>query len=315
VLAAGWNRDIPTTETYQNGSTFIEGRAKPLFGEVDHTVTTWHIVGPDFFRSLGVPIRLGREFTLRDEPSAPDVAVVNEEFARRLFPTGESPIGHRFQIGLDRFTTPITIVGVVGNTRQLSKLAGPELFLPYLQHLRLASRLYLTMRVQGATAPLVDALRREVSAMPEVVVRFTSMKEEVTASVAAARFRTITLVVFAGISLALTLAGLYGVISYIIAARAREIGLRMALGARVTDVIEQFLMRGLRLTALGLSIGLAAAFVLRKVVAAFLFEIPASDWPSYVGTASLLVCGSLLACLVPAWRASRMDPAMVLRDE
>jgi ABC-type antimicrobial peptide transport system permease subunit len=121
--------------------------------------------------------------------------------------------------------------------------------------------------------------------------------------------------VFAGISLALTLAGLYGVISYIIAARAREIGLRMALGARVADVIEQFLMCGLRLTALGLSIGLAAAFVLRKVVAAFLFEIPAADWPSYVGTASLLVCGSLLACLVPAWCASRTDPAIVLRDE
>jgi predicted permease len=204
VLAAGWNRDIPTTETNQNGSTFIEGRAKPLPGEVDHTVTTWHIVGPEFFRSLGVPIRLGREFTLRDGRSAPDVAVVNEEFARRLFP-GESPIGHRFQIGLDRrFTTPITIVGVVGNTRQLSKPAGPELFVPYLQHLQLAGRMYLTVRVQGSTAPLVDALRREAAAMPEAVVRFTSMKQEVTASAAAARFRTVTLVVFAGISLALT---------------------------------------------------------------------------------------------------------------
>src|SRR5260370_23561172 len=128
VLAAGWNRDIPTSETNQNGSTLIEGRAKPLPGEVDQTVTTWHIVGPEFFRSLGVPIRLGREFTLRDERSAPDVAIVNEEFARRLFPTGESPLRHMLQIVLDR-SAPITIVGVVGNTLQLSNPAVPELLL------------------------------------------------------------------------------------------------------------------------------------------------------------------------------------------
>jgi putative ABC transport system permease protein len=313
VIAAGWNRDIPTHETNQNGYVDIEGRAPAPPGEQRRTSPTWHVVGPGFFHTLGVPVRLGREFTLRDERSAPDVAVVNEAFANELFP-GENPIGRRFRIGLDR-SSPITIVGVVGNMRQLAKTAGPELFLPYLQHLGSSGQLYLTVRTQGATAPLIDALRKEAASMPEAVVRFTSMKEAVSETAAGARFRTVTLVMFAGISLALTLAGLYGVISYIIAARSREIGLRMALGARIADVLGQFLSRGLRLTGFGLLIGLTAAFVLRKVVAAFLFEIPPSDWLSYLGTAAVLVGGSLLACLVPAWRASRTDPAVVLRDE
>jgi putative ABC transport system permease protein len=312
VLAAGWNRDLPAHETFQNGSVEIEGRAPAPPG--GRTNATWHIVGPGFFHTLGVPVLLGREFTVRDEQSVPDVAVVNEAFASEFFPGGENPIGHRFKIGLGR-SAPTAIIGVVGNTRQLAKSAGPELFLPYLQHLGASGQLYLTVRSQGATAPLIDALRKEAASMPEAVVRFTSMKEAVSETAAGARFRTVTLVVFAGISLALTLAGLYGVISYIIAARSREIGLRMALGARIADVLGQFLFRGLRLTALGLSIGLAGAFVLRKVVAAFLFEIPASDWAAYVGTAAVLVSGSLLACFVPAWRASRTDPAVVLRED
>lgn len=314
VIAAGWNRDLPAHETFQNGTVDIEGRAPTLPGEHGRNNATWHIVGPGLFHTLGVPVRLGREFTPRDERSAPDVAVVNEAFVNQFFPGGENPIGHRFRIGLDRMA-PISIVGVVANTRQLAKAAGPELFLPYPQHLGASGRLYLTVRVQGATAPLIDALRKEAASMPEAVVRFSSMKEAVSETAAAARFRTVTLVVFAGISLALTLAGLYGVISYIIAARSREIGLRMALGARIADVLKQFLSRGLRLTCVGLLIGLAAAFVLRKVVAAFLFEIPDSDWLSYAGTAAALVGGSLLACFVPAWRASRTDPAVVLRDE
>jgi putative ABC transport system permease protein len=314
VIAAGWNRDLPTHETNQNGYVDIEGRAPAPAGEQRRSSPTWHIVGPGFFHTLGVPVRLGREFTLRDERSAPDVAVVNEAFANEFFPGGENPIGRRFKIGLDR-SDLITIVGVVGNMRQLARAAGPELFLPYLQHLGSSGQLYLTVRAQGAAAPLIDALRKEAASMPEAIVRFSSMKEAVAETASAARFRTITLVVFAGISLALTLAGLYGVISYIIAARSKEIGLRMALGARVADVLGQFLSRGLRLTGVGLLIGLAAAFALRRVVASFLFEIPDSDWLSYAGTAAVLIGGSLLACLVPAWRASRMDPAVVLRVE
>ena len=151
--------------------------------------------------------------------------------------------------------------------------------------------------------------------MPEAVIRFTNMQDVVAESVAPARFRTVLLGLFSAIALALALAGLYAVCSYVVEARTREIGLRMALGARASAVVRQFLGQALRLTSVGLAIGILAAYAMRTLLASFLFETPASDWLSYAGTALLLALGAGAASIVPAWRASRTDPAVVLREE
>jgi putative ABC transport system permease protein len=315
VVAAAWNRDLPAHASGQSGSVKIDGHAALPPSELGRLYAEWHLAGPGFFKTLGVPIRMGREFTMQDNASAPDVAIVNAALVRTMFAPGEDPIGRKFRIGLDR-RDPITIVGVVNDIRELAEPAGPQLYLPYLQHLSSARQLYLTIRANGPAAPLIDTLRRRAAdLMPEAVVRFTTMQNSVAESVAPARFRTVLLALFSGMALILALTGLYAVCSYAVQARTREIGLRMALGARASEVVRQFIVQGLRLTAVGLVAGIAAAFALRQVLASFLFATPASDWLSYLGSAMLLIAGSLAASFVPAWRASRTDPAIVLREE
>jgi predicted permease len=315
VSTAAWHDDLPTQDPGQWGWVIFAGRPKLAPSESARLNADWHLVGPTYFHTLGVPVLSGRDFTPQDNRAAPDVAIVNAAFVRTFFPNGENPLGARFQIGLDR-SDPITIVGVTGDVRQLAQPAGPQLFLPYLQHLKRSDRLYLTLRAQGPVAPLLDALRKSgAGLMPEAVVRFTNMREVVAESVAPARFRTILLAMFSAIALALALTGLYAVCSFLVQTRTREIGLRMALGADAPAVVRQFIGHALRLTAVGLAIGIAAAFAMRTVIAAFLFETPASDWFSYVGSALILAVGSVLASLLPAWRASRTDPAVVLREE
>jgi len=211
---------------------------------------------------------------------------------------------------------PIAIAGVAGDVRELSQEAKPQLFLPYLQHMGSARRLYLTVRTRGTAAAPVAALRASATrAMPEAVLRFTNMGAVIAESVAPARFRGAILTLFSGIALALALIGLYAVCSYTVQARTREIGLRMALGARGGAVVRQFMGQALRLTAAGLIIGLAAALGLRRVLASFLFETPSTDAWSYIGTVLVVIAGAFAASLIPAWRASRTDPAIVLRDE
>jgi len=315
VTAAAWHDDLPARPPGRWGWVIIAGRPKPGPSEISKLTADWHLAGPGYFHTLGVPVTSGREFTPQDNRSATDVAMVNASFVKAFFPSGENPLGARFQIGMDR-RDEITIVGVTGDVRELSQPAGPQLFVPYPQHPRLSGQLYLTMRAQGPVAPLVDALRKTAaSSMPEAVVRFTNMQEVVAESVAPARFRTVLLAMFSATALALALTGLYAVCSFLVQTRAREIGLRMALGADASAVVRQFLGHALRLTAIGLVLGIAAAFAMRTVLASFLFETPASDWFSYVGSALVLALGSVLASLVPAWRASRTDPAVVLREE
>jgi putative ABC transport system permease protein len=315
VSAGAWHDDLPAQDPGQWGWVIFAGRPKLAPSESARLNADWHLAGPTYFHTLGVPLLSGRDFTPQDNRAAPDVAIVNAAFVRTFFPNGENPLGARFQIGLDRID-PITIVGVTGDVRQLAQPAGPQLFLPYAQHLKRSDPLYLTLRAQGPAAPLVDALRRSAAGlMPEAVVRFTNMRDVVAETVAPARFRTILLAMFSAIALALALTGLYAVCSFLVQTRMREIGLRMALGADASAVVRQFIGHALRLTAVGLVIGIAAAFAMRTVVASFLFETPASDWFSYAGSALVLALGSVLASLLPAWRASRTDPAVVLREE
>ncbi|HEY6390287.1 MAG TPA: ABC transporter permease [Bryobacteraceae bacterium] len=315
VSAAAWHDDLPAQAAGRWGWVLFEGRPKLAPSESARLNADWHIAGPGYFHTLGVPVLAGREFTPQDNRAAPEVAIVNAAFVRTFFPNGENPLGARFHIGLDR-GDPTTIVGVTGDVRQLAQPAGPQLFLPYLQYLKWSGQLYLTVRAQGPAAPLLDALRKSASGlMPEAVVRFTNMQDAVAESVAPARFRTILLAMFSAIALALALTGLYAVCSFLVQTRTREIGLRMALGAGASAVVRQFIGHALRLTAVGLVIGIAGAFALRTVVASFLFETPASDWFSYAGSALVLALGSVLASLLPAWRASRTDPAVVLREE
>ncbi len=314
VAAAAWNRDLPAHDTLQAGAVVLDGHPMPSGSEMDKLYATWHMAGPDFFQTLGVPLLMGRTFTPQDTRSGPDVAVVNSEFVNKFLP-GENPIGRKFRIGLDRID-PITIVGVVGSIRQLAAPAGPELYLPYLQHLQRVSTMYLTIRSTGNPAPLIDALRTNAAnLMPEAAVKFTTMQEAIAETVSPARFRTLALTIFAGIALLLAMAGLYAVCSYAVQSRVREIGLRMAMGAAAGTVVRQFVASALRLTAIGLAIGIIVAFASRNVLASFLYDLPPSDWLSYAVTAAAVALGAAAASSIPAWRASRTDPAVVLRQE
>ena len=315
VVDAAWHRDVAATESGQDGAAILEGRPMPAASELNRYYAEWHLAGPGFFQTIHVPVRVGREFTAQDTRSAPDVAVVNEAFVKTFFAEGENPLGRRFRIGLSRMD-PITIVGVVGDVRQLARPAGPQLYVPYVQHLRWAGTMFLTVRTQGPTGPLIDTLRRSAaSTMPEAVVRFTTMKEAVGESIGPARFRTVVLGLFSTIALILSLTGLYAVCAYLVQSRTREIGLRMALGAQGSTIVGQFIGKAIKLTGIGVVLGMALAFAMRNVLSAFLFEIPSSDWLSYAGTAALLTVGAIMASFVPAWRASRTDPAVVLREE
>lgn len=316
VTSAAWNRDLPATESGQWGTVFLEGRPKPAPSEFVRFSAEWHLAGPDFFRTIGAPILLGRDLSPADSGSAPEVALVNAAFLRLFFPNGEDPIGHRFQIGLDREMKPITIVGVAGDIRTLAQPARPQLYLPYLQHLSASGQLYLTVRSSGPPAPLIDALRRSAAAsMPEAVVHFTTMKGAVAETVAPWRFRALVLAFFSAIALVLALTGLYAVCSYAAQARTREIGVRMALGARSSAVLWQLVTQALRWTLVGEAIGIVAAFFLGKSLASSGISISSADWLTCLGTCLLLAAGSVAASLTPAWRASRVDPSVVLREE
>jgi len=315
VAGAAWNRDVPVREAGQAGAVMIEGRPKPAPSELDRLYANWHVIGPEYFRTLGVALYQGRDFSDGDGVSAPQVAIVNASFVRFFFPDGRSALGQRFFIGLDS-AKPITIVGVVADTRPLTAAIMPELYLPFRQHLGMAGRIQLTMRVAGEAGPVVAALRQFASQRePAAALQFATMNEELANSIAAPRFRTQALILFAGIALSLALIGMYGVISYVTQARTREVGLRMALGAQPSDVLRQFLGQGALWSAAGLALGLTGAVLLRGVLAEFLYEVPASDGPTYAGAAALLLASALGACFVPAWRATRQDPAQVLRQE
>jgi putative ABC transport system permease protein len=294
----------------------IEGQPLP---PGQHPSSAYRTVSLDYFRAMGIRLVKGRDFNEHDGYNAPAVIIINEAYAERFF-SGEDPIGKRIRPGMSVETGKKPwreVVGVVGNVRYrgLSKDFTPEYYVPESQ-MPLDS---MTLVVKTASDPhgIVSAVREEVRNMDKDLPLYNiqTMDEYLSAAVAQPRLITLLLVIFAGLALLLTAIGLYGVMSYSVAQRTHEIGIRMALGARPADVLRLVVGQGMMLAGLGVGIGLVVALLATKVMASLLFGIGAKDPLTFVAIALIIAGVALAACFVPARRATKVDPMVALRYE
>ena len=319
VIAVGATDELPLTMGTHTSTFSIEGRA-PIDESDQSLAVQDSLATADYFRAMGIPLIKGRAFSATDDGSATPVALINQSFARRFFPN-ENPIGQHLRF--ESKSPWITIVGIVGDVRGfgLDKEAKSEIFLPYQQESFLSynpwAHMHLVVRTTGdpnAIAAAALASVREIDKdLPSPQAR--TMETVLAASIAERRSNMLLLGVFAVIALILTGVGIYGVISYSVTQRTQEIGIRMALGAQSRDVITLVMRNGMRLVLMGIVIGLAGSFALTRWMASLLFEISATDFLTFMVTASLLTAIALLACWVPARRATKVDPLIALKYE
>jgi predicted permease len=251
--------------------------------------------------------------------TGPPTIVINQTFAKKYFP-GENPIGQHIQVrvGDDVFVHPVReVVGVIGDikTTGLTKDASPQYYLPYAQ--ALITNPYLVVRTEGDPLAIQSAIRTAVHEMDRnvPVYQVSAMEDYLSNSAAQPRFQTFLLTCFAGIALVLAAIGLYGLLSYMVAQRTVEIGVRMALGAKRADVLGMIVRRGLLLALLGVGSGIAAFAMMTRLVSGMLFQVHASDPVTLIGTAVVLLAVSFVASSLPAYRAARMDPMKILREQ
>jgi putative ABC transport system permease protein len=316
VEAVGVINTLPLVKGPTSGFR-VEGR--PPLTRDKWPGVNYRSVSPGYFRAVNVPVLKGRAHDARDDVSAPPVMVVNQSLVRRDFP-GEDPIGKRINMGATgRDGQPIwsEIVGVVADVRslELSTEPTPEIYTSYLQDPFAGMSFVVRSAVEPESlVPSVrEAVRQIDKAQPVSEVR--ELEEIVIEAAAQPRFNSLLLGVFAGVALLLAAAGIYGVMSYSVTQRTHEIGLRMALGAQTRDVLRLIVWQCLRLTLLGLALGLISAFALTRVMATLLYGINPTDPPTFVGGAVLLLVVALLSCYLPARRATKVDPLIALRYE
>jgi putative ABC transport system permease protein len=320
VRAAGAASVLPFSGGWTTGGFQIEGYQPPPkqpgpWGDI-------RIVSPGYFQTLGIPLRRGRLLEDQDRSGSLEVAVIDDEFVRRYWPH-DDPIGKRFTFGPPAGATDTTlrewiqVVGVVGHTKQegLDAENRLQLYLPYRQ----AGRAMLTFAVRTAGAPeqYVNQVRRAVQSIdPEQPLsNIRTMDELISRSVGQRRLSMMLLSLFSGIALVLASVGIYGLMSYSVAQRSRELGVRIALGAERLDVLRLVLRQGMSLALTGIVIGVGAAFGLSRLIESQLYGIHATDPTTFIAVAVLLGVTALTANLIPAWRATRVDPAVVLREE
>jgi putative ABC transport system permease protein len=305
---------VPLSGAAVNDPFSVEGRALDMSNP---PVAGWQRVGPNFFRTLGISIVRGRDFTARDNLDAPNVAIINEAMARRYFPN-EDPIGKRLTPGLPRPDNPwAEIVGIVKDIphRAVGSAAEPDWYLPYLREPR--RDLHLFVRTTGDPASFAEAVRHQVLALDkdQPLTTIKTLDDVIKATVAPRRFNTLLLGLFAAIALLLAALGIYSVISYSVAQRTQEIGIRMALGAQRSDVWRLVVRQGMTLVMIGIAIGLSAALALTRLMKNLLYEVSATDPLTFALIALLLIGVALLACYVPARRAMKVDPLQALRHD
>ncbi|MCW5967925.1 MAG: ABC transporter permease [Blastocatellales bacterium] len=310
VASAGATSHLPLTRYNLGGALRVEGRTLQL-GERD-PMAPIAAVSTDYFRTMNIPLRAGRVFNDGDTEGAPSVAVFSETLARRLFPN-EDPIGKRLVVSASG-AAMTTIVGVVGDIRHqgLDQEIEQGVYLSYRQTPRgMSIVLRTTVEPSSLAGALRNAVREIDPALP--LYEVMAMNERLSNSVVARRFNLLLLGGFAVLALALAGIGVYGVISYVITQRRREIGIRMALGAQKSDVLRLFVGQGMKLVAIGAAIGLFGAFALTRVMTSLLFDISANDPLTFASVASLLLLVALTACYFPVRRAAKVDPLAALR--
>ncbi len=278
-----------------------------------------NVVTADYFKAMRVPLLRGRAFTDRDDRSAPSVAIVSESFAKQFFP-GENPIGKRITPNgsVDPGDPPVReIVGVVADTHLISLrlLPKPQIYLPHQQFAIQSMSIFV--RTDNNPQLLTAALRSAVSEIDKdvPVYRTRTLADYAARSIAQPRLNAILVALFALIALLLAAAGIFGVMTYSVAQRTQEIGIRLALGAQRGDVLRLVVRQGMQLVAMGVGLGFVGVFAFTRLLQSLLFGIGATDVPTMLGVALLLGVIAFLACLLPARRAARVDPISALRTE
>ena len=300
-----------------NSTNFtVEGKAPiPVSEQIETPVD---LVTPSYFRTMGIALLKGREFTEQDHMESQDVAVINDTFARRFWP-GEDPIGRRFKFGDSGSNAPwMTIVGVVGDMRRtgLDVDVRCETFLPYTQR-RFVGFLSLVVRAKSDPRTIATAVRDQVWAIDpnQPVSHIRTMDQLLDGMMAQRRLNMVLFALFGGVALVLAAVGVYGVISYSVTQRTHEIGIRMALGAGRADVLKLIVRNGMTLILIGVAIGLIAAVALTRLMTTLLFGISATDPATFAAISGILTGVALAACFVPALRAIKVDPMVALRYE
>jgi putative ABC transport system permease protein len=273
----------------------------------------FRLVNTQYFRAMHIPLLRGRNFTQQEVINAAKVVLISDLLAKRVFPN-EEPIGHRLISGMSGVA--FEIIGVVGDIRH-SALENQPLPAMYLPTFGAASRMNLVIRTQSDPANLTAAVRREVKAIDpdQPIAAVKTMDDWLATAVSGPRYRTFLLALFALLALVLASTGIYGVMSYSVAQRTHEIGVRMAVGAVAIDVLKMIVRQGMSLVAVGVCLGLVGAFALTRVMSSLLFEVRPNDPLTFLFVALFLCLVALVACYVPARRATKVDPLVALRYE
>lgn len=317
VTSVGMVMNLPLSGASMNRGFTVEGRPEP---KPDENISMdYQVVSRDYFSTLNIPLLRGRSFTAADTDNSTRVIVINDAMARRFWPN-EDPVGKRMAIGeSSKDTSWRTIIGVVGNVRHasLTEEPVPTAFIDYRQDLESWPRMAFVLKTSAEPASLSSAVRTSlVSIDPrQPVYAVEPMDKLLSTDVAPRRFVLLLVGSLAFVALALAAVGIYSIISFSVSERTREIGIRMALGANRGDVLKMVLGQGMTVALVGIVVGLALALTLTRLLTTLLFSVSATDPATFVMVGVVLMAIALLACYLPARRATRVDPLVALKDE
>jgi predicted permease len=315
VSAVGAVTSIPMSEMFAWGPISVEGRV-PAPGE-NFINADQRVVAGEYFRAMQIPLRAGRFFNQQDIETAPQVAIVDDHMAEEIWP-GQDPLGKRIRFVDGKPDDPwVTVVGVVGRVKQYTLDEDSRIAL-YLAHTQFPARA-MNVVVRSATEPssIAGAVKKEIRRLDQSlpIYNVKTMEQRMDESLARRRFLTILLSIFSALALVLATIGIYGVMAYLVYQGAREIGIRMALGATQRNILLLVVQSGVALALVGIGIGLAGALALTRLMRNLLFGIAAADPLTYLAIAALLLLVAFFASYIPARRASRIDPMISLRCE
>jgi putative ABC transport system permease protein len=318
VRSAGVSMQLPLDVGFSVGKNFrVEGH--PTSGSSEQPPLVRCIsVSPDYFGTMGIILR-GRDFTKLDTAKAQQVVIINETLARRFFPN-EDPLGKTIRLEVGD-TPRRTIVGIIADAKghNLTAAPGTELYVPLHQHYGACESNDMRLAVRSSVAPdgLTAAIRNQISSLDgdQPVRDIAMMEDRVSRALSPERFNTLLLGLFAGVALLLAAVGIYGVMAYTVTERTPEIGIRIALGAQIKDVMRLVIGRGIKLAFTGIVIGLGGALALTQLMKTLLFGVSSTDPLTFAAVAILLMAVALLACWIPARRAAKVDPMVALHSE
>ncbi|HKV73277.1 MAG TPA: ABC transporter permease [Gemmatimonadales bacterium] len=323
VEQAGAVSGLPLATTRGDWGITVEGYTPP--NPQDGVQADWQVVRGDYFGAMQIPVMAGRAYTDEDRLGSAHVIVINQAMARKYWKDGHA-VGQRVKLRTDADTNWRTVIGVVGDVRHrgLNQPVRPEMYLPQTQFFETApdseviSRsMSLTLKSRGHATELVAAVRAEVQSVdPSLAIsEVRTMDDIVSRSISAPRFTAVLLGIFGGLALVLAAVGIYGLVAFVVAQRTGEMGIRLALGAAAGDILRLVISQGMQPVVLGLAAGLVAALVAARLLTAMLVGVTSTDLATYAGVTAFLGAVGLLACWLPARRATQVDPVVALRQE